>query len=95
MRKMWNTLSVIIHKQKNNNISITKIFVQGKCINHQTEIANIFNDFFINIGQNLTKNIKAKITLLKKIHKQLYFVFFQFSVNWYWAINKNLKLASY
>ena len=95
MRKMWNTLSEIIHKQRNNNISVTKIFVQGKCINDQTEIANIFNDLFINIGPNLTKNIIAKITLLKKIHKQFYFVFFQFSVNWCWGMIKNLKLASY
>ena len=56
MGKMWNTISEIIHKQKNNNISIKKIYVQGKCINDQTEIANIFNDFFINIGPHLTKN---------------------------------------
>ena len=55
MRKMWNTLSGIIHKQKNNNISIKKICIQGKCINDQTEIANILNDFFINIGPNLPK----------------------------------------
>ena len=57
MRKMWNTISEMIHKQQNNNISICQIFLQGKCINDQTEIANIFNDFFINIGPNLTKNI--------------------------------------
>ena len=60
MRKMWNTISEIIHKQKNNNISIKKICVQGKRINDQTEIANIFNDFFINIGPNLTKSIIEK-----------------------------------
>ena len=60
MRKMWNTISEIIHKQKNNNISIKKICVQGKCINVQTEIANIFNDFFIKIGPKLTKNIIEK-----------------------------------
>ena len=58
MPKMWNTISEIIQKQKNNNISIMKICVQGNCIIDQTEIANIFNDFFINIGPNLTKNIK-------------------------------------
>ena len=36
MRKMYNTISEIIHKQKNNNISIYKICIQGKCINDQT-----------------------------------------------------------
>ena len=60
MHKMWNTISGIIHKQKNNNISIKKICVQGKCIYDQTEIANIFNDFFMKIGPNLTKNIIEK-----------------------------------
>ena len=55
MHRMLNTISEIIHKQQNNNISIKKICVQGKCINNQTEIANIFNDFFINIGPNLTE----------------------------------------
>ena len=57
---MSNIISEIIHKQKNNNISIKKICVQGKCINDQTEIANISNDFFINIGPNLTKSILQK-----------------------------------
>ena len=62
MRKMWNTILEIIPKQKNNNISIKKICGQGNCINDQTEIANIFNDFFINVGPNLlkTKNIIEK-----------------------------------
>ena len=30
MRKMWNTISEIIHKQKNNHTSITKICFQEK-----------------------------------------------------------------
>ena len=57
---MWNTISEIIHKQKNNHTSITKICFQEKYINDQTEIANTFNDFFINIGPNLKKNIIQK-----------------------------------
>ena len=56
--KPWN---IIIHKQKNTHISIKKIYFQEKFINDQTEIANTFNDFFINIGPNLTKNIIKKI----------------------------------
>ena len=60
MRKMWNTISEIIHKQKKNHTSIKKICFQEKNINDQTEIANTFNDFVINIGPNLTKNIIQK-----------------------------------
>ena len=55
--KPWN---IIIHKQKNTHISLKKIYFQEKFINDQTEIANTFNDFFINIGPNLTKNIIQK-----------------------------------
>ena len=60
MRKMWNTISEIIHKQKNNHTSIKKICFQEKYISDQAEIANTFNEFFINIGPNLTKNIIQK-----------------------------------
>ena len=60
MRKMWNTISEIIHKQKNNHTSIKKICFQEKYISDQAEIANTFNDFFINIGPNLMKNIIQK-----------------------------------
>ena len=60
MRKMWDTISEIIHKQRKNDINIKKIYVQGKCINDHTEISNIFNDVFINIGPNVTKNIIHK-----------------------------------
>ena len=60
MRKMWNTISEIIHKQKNNHISIKEICFQDIYINDQTEIANTFNDFFIDIGPILTKNIIQK-----------------------------------
>ena len=57
MRKIWSTLSEIIHKQKENRISINKICFQGKYIDDQTEIGNTFHDFFIKIGPNLTKHI--------------------------------------
>ena len=55
MRKMWNTISEITHKQTNNHISIKKICFYEKYINNQTEFANAFKDFFI--GPNLTKYI--------------------------------------
>ena len=60
MRKIWNIKSAIIHKQNDNYISKKTIYVQGKCINGQTGIANIFNDFFVNTGPNLTRNIIQK-----------------------------------
>ena len=80
MRKMWNTISEIIHKQNNNHISIKKIGIQGKCINDQTEITYIFNDFFINIGPNLTNKANLRdfiavtglVFLLKIVNYQFF-----------------------
>ena len=57
MRKMWNTISKIIHKQKNNHINMKKICFQEKCTNDLIEIANTFDDFFRNVDPILTKNI--------------------------------------
>ena len=60
MRKIRNTISEIIHKQKNNHLSIKKICFQEKYANDQAEIANTFDDIFINIDPNLTKNVIQK-----------------------------------
>ena len=57
MRKMWNTISEIIHKSKNKSSGIKSICVEGKMIKDPVEIANKFNDFFINIGQKLNREI--------------------------------------
>ena len=79
MRKMWNAISEIIRKQKNNHTSIKKICFQEKYICDQTDIANIFNDSFINIGPNLTKNMMQKdqsnISYRKYINASILFSF--------------------
>ena len=58
MRKMWNTIAEIIHKSKTKTGIIQNICLQGRTITNPVEIAEKFNDFFINIGPTLKNEIK-------------------------------------
>ena len=55
---MWNTISEIIHKSKIKAGIIKNICVQGRTITNPVEIAETFNDFFINIGPTIDNEIK-------------------------------------
>ena len=57
MRKMWNSISDLLNKSKNKKTGIKNIIVQGNSITDPQEIANHFNDFFINIGPSLNKKM--------------------------------------
>lgn len=58
VKQMWNVLNDVIRKTKCNKSIYPKEFVvNGQVINQKREIANGFNDFFVNIGSNLAKNI--------------------------------------
>ena len=59
---MWKTLNKLLNKPTNNT-KTTKKFVESNLktiIEDPEEIANKFNDYFINIGPNLAKKIKCK-----------------------------------
>ena len=63
MWKARNMIKLVINKRKQRQIS-TRLNCNGKPIEDQSGIANKFNDFFINIGPELIKNIPPS----KKIH---------------------------
>ena len=57
-RKTWNIMKEIIGKTKlNNNSFPKKIIINSQEVNNKCDIANAFNDFFVNVGPNLAKNI--------------------------------------
>ena len=56
MRKKWSVIRSVISKAKNSR-SVDRIVVNGKTITDKPEIADIFNDYFVNIGPNLSKQI--------------------------------------
>ena len=56
VKKAWNIIKMVINKRKQRQIS-NRFKCNGKTIEDENLIANKFNDFFINIGPELAKNI--------------------------------------
>ena len=57
IKKTWKTIADIIQISKNKPSGIKCILDNGRLVTIQLEIANKFNDFFININPSLTKNM--------------------------------------
>ena len=60
MRKMWKNISEIIHKQKNNHISIKKYASKKNLSMTGQKLRMHLTIVFVNIDPNLTKNITQK-----------------------------------
>ena len=56
MRKSWQIMKTIINKKKTSNMS-NKFIVNGQLCSCKQQITNAFNNFFVNIGTNLSKKI--------------------------------------
>ena len=58
IRRVWGTKNEIISKKDKREICIKTIIKDGKPIRDPKKIVETFNNFFINIGLNLTKNME-------------------------------------
>ena len=56
-KNTWKTIHEINNKTKNNQNSISHIKVQDKVITDDLEKSELFNSFFINIGQTIASKI--------------------------------------
>ena len=55
-KKIWNIISEEIGKNKKKSVNKIKyIYEKGIKIENKTEIANIMNNFYCNVGKNLSK----------------------------------------
>ena len=59
LKKTWNVLNEITKRKNNKSIEETTIVHNGKSISDKSEIANCFNNFFVNIGPSLASKIKS------------------------------------
>ena len=57
IKNTWVTINEIICKKKNKGNGIKAIMKDGQIIQDKKSVVNSFNDFFVNIGKNLTQNI--------------------------------------
>ena len=53
----WKILNTIIRKGQHSSPLPDKFMSNGKTVTHKKDIANGFNDFFVNVGPNLAKYI--------------------------------------
>ena len=59
MKKTWTTINETLNRSKHKNGSLREITVNGESVKEPREIANHFNEFFSNIGTNLSNNIPS------------------------------------
>ena len=58
VRKSWKVIKNIIDKdQKNNQIQTPQFLFNNRKVSDAVEVANIFNDYFTNVGSNLAEHI--------------------------------------
>ena len=71
MAKTWSVLNELMGK-KHNAKSIKQLEINNQITENQQEIADKFNDYFINIGPTLAKKIQASKKLLSEYHIRSY-----------------------
>jgi len=60
VKEIWRTLnSMCIKSKTSNNSSITKIQHNGNDVTDKASISDVFNNYFANIGVNLSRNIPS------------------------------------
>ena len=60
MKNTWKEINHILARSRNESKTIDKIVVNGRKITDQQEIANEFNNFFVNIGPKLASCIDTE-----------------------------------
>ena len=57
IRKIWQGIRSIVNVKNKVNQGLSQLNINGKLIAEPKDIANHINDFFVNVGPNLDKNI--------------------------------------
>ena len=59
MKNTWKTINETLGKNKKDSKLPTYVQHNNTIVSNPTEIANVFNDFFVNIGSNLSSTINT------------------------------------
>ena len=57
IKKSWEVINEIINKKKKTTLKSNKIIVNDKTEENPEIIANAFNDYFVNIGKNISDSV--------------------------------------
>ena len=58
-KKVWKRIRQLVNLKSRSSSTPTKLLVEGVEVNDPKSMADAFNNFFANIGNNLTKNIPS------------------------------------
>ena len=61
VKKNWDTINDVLNKTKKTKDYPKEFIINGSSESHEDTIVNKFNEYFIKIGPNLSKKIKAPI----------------------------------
>ena len=56
IKKTWEGIRKIVNVKKSTKFSISHLSINGKIVDDSLDIANSFNDFFVNVGPETEKN---------------------------------------
>ena len=56
-KKTWTGINTILHKKKKQKISDIFLNVNGKLVTDQKIVSKLFNNYFVNVADNLAKKI--------------------------------------
>ena len=59
IKSTWRVLNNVIKKSVNETCFPKEFVLNNKIMSEKLEIANKFNEFFVNVGPNLAKNIEV------------------------------------
>ena len=57
LKKTWNGINNILHRQGNTKVSDIFLNIDGKLVTDQKTVVNAMNNYFINVADNLAKKI--------------------------------------
>jgi hypothetical protein len=70
LKKSWDVIKTVINKIKQINKKNIKLLVNGRLTDNKLLIAESFNKFFTNVGQNLDNNIPKNLNRPNFFHKK-------------------------
>ena len=62
-KKSWELINSVLNNKNNVSRSISTLSVDGENIDDSSRMANIFNDYFVNVGRNIALSIPCDPTL--------------------------------
>ena len=62
MKKRWDTIKKVINKKRAKSNKNLKFMLNGKLVEDNDVISDSFNEFFVNVGNELDKKIEKVLT---------------------------------